>query len=165
MTTVCIWQGRDSGWYWDDSEDHGGFDRISPMGPHDTEAAAEADARDLFPGCAIEAGPPLHYRDGDDPQSWYLPEGFALLAKPFSVPEIGVWMDESEYLRAVDLIDTAASLAGDGAGGELGLNPEYERGMAELIMRFMCWPCETVPEIIRAIHGTARDNARKRGDA
>lgn len=78
---ICIWQGRDSGWYWDDSEDHGGFDRISPMGPHDTETAAEADARAMFPGCAIEAGPPLHYRDGDEPGAGYLPEGFTLLGE------------------------------------------------------------------------------------
>lgn len=77
----------------------------------------------------------------------------------FSFPEISVYLDESQYMRASDLIETAATLFGDGAGGELGENPEYERGIAEIIMRYMGWPSETVPEIIEAIHGTARDNA------
>lgn len=81
--------------------------------------------------------------------------------KPFSFPEISIWMDEREYLLASDLIGEAAGLAGDGAGGDLGENAEYERGMAELIMRFMGWPCDHVGEIIACIHATAQDNARK----
>lgn len=79
--------------------------------------------------------------------------------RPFSIPEVSIWMDEREYILASDLVGTAASLAGDGQGGDLGLNPEYERGMAELIVRTMGWPAGTTPEVIRAIHATARDNA------
>lgn len=75
----------------------------------------------------------------------------------FSIPEITRWLDESQYIRAMDLIGEAASLAGDGQGGELGLNPEYERGMAELIVRYMNWDSFNIPEVIEAIHNTARD--------
>ncbi|AWY09441.1 hypothetical protein vB_RpoS-V16_05 [Ruegeria phage vB_RpoS-V16] len=81
--------------------------------------------------------------------------------KPFSIPEISVWMDESEYIRAADLIGTAADLFGDGGGGDLGLNPEYERGQAELICYFLGWPSDHVPEIVAAIYATARDNAAR----
>lgn len=82
--------------------------------------------------------------------------------KPFTIPEIGIGMDDSEYIKAVDLIGTAATLAGDGEGGELGRNAEYERGMAELIARFMNWSGDRVPEVIAAIHGTAKDANRAR---
>ncbi|WNL50821.1 hypothetical protein RPALISO_234 [Ruegeria phage RpAliso] len=79
---------------------------------------------------------------------------------PFSFPEIGLWLNERDYMRASDLITEAARLAGDGAAGDLGRNPEYERGMAELIMRAMGWPCDHVGEIIACIHATAKDNAK-----
>lgn len=82
--------------------------------------------------------------------------------KPFTIPEISIGMDESEYIKAVDLIGTAATLAGDGECGELGRNAEYERGMAELIARFMNWSGDRVPEVIAAIHGTAKDANRAR---
>lgn len=82
--------------------------------------------------------------------------------KVFSIPEIGVWMDEREYIIASDLIGEAAGLAGDGAGGELGLNSEYERGMAELILRFMGWPVEEIGGVISAIHKTAIENSNRR---
>lgn len=80
---------------------------------------------------------------------------------PFTIPEISIGMDESEYIKASDLIGTAAALAGDGEGGELGRNAEYERGMAELIARFMNWSADRVPEVIDAIHGTARDSTNR----
>lgn len=81
--------------------------------------------------------------------------------RPFTIPEISVGMDESEYIKAVDLIGTAATLAGDGTGGDLGRNAEYERGMAELIARFMNWSADRVPEVLDAIHGTAKDAAER----
>lgn len=83
--------------------------------------------------------------------------------KQFSITEISLWMDEAEYIKANDLISTASTLAGDGLGGELGDNSEYERGMAELIIRTMDWPADIVPEVIAAIHGYARDNSAKGG--
>lgn len=80
--------------------------------------------------------------------------------KQFRIPEIDAWLDEREYIMAIDLIGTAASLAGDGNGDELGQNAEYERGMAELITRHMNWSVDFVPQVIAAIHATARDNAQ-----
>lgn len=77
--------------------------------------------------------------------------------KEFHIPEISLWLDEHDYIRAADLIGTAASLAGDGNGRELGQNAEYERGMAELITRYMNWPAEFTGQVIDAIHGTAKD--------
>lgn len=74
-------------------------------------------------------------------------------------------MDESEYIKASDLISTAATLAGDGAGGELGDNAEYERGMAELIMRLMGWDSDLLDGIVSAIHGYAKDNAKRHAAA
>lgn len=57
---VCVWN-EGGKWFWDDSEDHGGFDRISPMGPFETERAAREDARAFSPTCSFEGGKPLHY--------------------------------------------------------------------------------------------------------
>jgi hypothetical protein len=54
------------------------------------------------------------------------------------------------------LIRIAATLAGDGQGSELGDNPEYERGMAELIARATGQPAENVPLVLSTIHGEAR---------
>lgn len=83
------------------------------------------------------------------------PEG----TEPFSIPELDVWFDEAEYLRVSELIGIAASLAGDGAGGELGDNSEYERGMAELIMRSShCLGVDYLDQIIQAIHNTAKES-------
>lgn len=73
---VSVWMGRDLAWYWDDSEDHGGFDRISPDGPHKTEQDARESARWFSPECEIEAGPPLHYVDAMDEPESYMPDDF-----------------------------------------------------------------------------------------
>lgn len=50
-----VWHGP-RGWYWDDAEDHGGYDRMSPNGPHPWASAAEADARKVL-GSDAEAFP------------------------------------------------------------------------------------------------------------
>lgn len=44
---ICLWQEQNK-WYWDDAEDHGGFDRCKPAGPFDTEVKAIKDASALF---------------------------------------------------------------------------------------------------------------------
>lgn len=64
MIRVCVWH-TDTGWLWDDAEDHGGFDRISPQGPHASRADAEADARARFAGQAVEIvdQEPAHYAE------------------------------------------------------------------------------------------------------
>lgn len=54
---VCVWHHDggeidgleyDPGWYWDDSEDHGGYDRISPMGPYEDVTTVLGDASSVF---------------------------------------------------------------------------------------------------------------------
>jgi hypothetical protein len=78
---------------------------------------------------------------------------------PFSVPELHIWMDEKHYLCATDLLNCAAQLFGDGAGGDLGENTEYERGQAELIRAFMGWSGYVeVEDVIEAVHGIAKDS-------
>ena len=67
MITICCWHREDEdeskqGWYWDDSEDHGGFDRISPNGPHPTAEAAKRDAQKTFNATVtMIGGQPNHY--------------------------------------------------------------------------------------------------------
>lgn len=81
------------------------------------------------------------------------------------LPEIGIMLDKDDHMRASDLISTAAGLFGDGAGGELGENAEYERGISELILRYMGWPVEHIEEVTACIHAHARDlNSPHAGD-
>ena len=47
MPTIYLWND-DGNWYWDDAEDHGGFDRNVPSGPFDAELAALEDAASSF---------------------------------------------------------------------------------------------------------------------
>lgn len=63
LVILCVWE-ESTGWYWDDSEDHGGFDRISPMGPHASASAAQDDARICFADDTlqfIDGARPAHY--------------------------------------------------------------------------------------------------------
>lgn len=77
----------------------------------------------------------------------------------YSIPEIDAWFDEAEYLRLSNLIRIAAGQAGDGAGGELGENSEYERGMAELIIRTShVLGMQHLDQVIQAIHNTAKES-------
>jgi len=57
---VHLWSD-DDGHYWDDSEDHGGFDRNVPSGPFDTREAATQDAKELFGNITIVDGKPSRY--------------------------------------------------------------------------------------------------------
>lgn len=61
--TICLWQDGFK-WFWDDAEDHGGFDRCIPSGPFDTRTAAIDDALDVFgaESLRINWGMPEHYR-------------------------------------------------------------------------------------------------------
>ena len=81
--------------------------------------------------------------------------------RPFSIPELPMWLDERQYILASDLIGEAAGLVGDGTPSGLDDNPEYTRGMAELIMRFMGWEPDLVPAISEAIKATALDNLKR----
>ena len=63
---IAVWFDADKGGFaWDDAEDHGGFDRVSPQGYFHTRAAAMQDAREAFPNDSIEFedGKPEHYLD------------------------------------------------------------------------------------------------------
>ena len=45
---LCLWHESGKGWFWDDSEDHGGFDRISPNGPFEDCLTAMDNAQETF---------------------------------------------------------------------------------------------------------------------
>jgi hypothetical protein len=63
---VAVWNEGES-FFWDDAEDHGGFDRCSPHGAFATRGAACEDARVIlspFP-VIFEDGPPSYYGDGE----------------------------------------------------------------------------------------------------
>jgi hypothetical protein len=52
-------------WYWDDAEDHGGFDRNVPCGPFLSRDATIADAAEVFgPDVLVQDGKPGRYDDG-----------------------------------------------------------------------------------------------------
>lgn len=74
----------------------------------------------------------------------------------FSIPEVDHWMDEATYLRAQNMIQIAAGLFGDGGGGDLGENEEYERGQAELICDVCDIPMYLKEQVIEAVHATAK---------
>lgn len=71
MTTICLFYltkarapKRRAGWYWDDAEDHGGHDRISPMGPFGDFDATKQDALDNLGAATVTAFSdtiPAHY--------------------------------------------------------------------------------------------------------
>jgi hypothetical protein len=58
----CIWE-EDDGHYWDDAEDHGGYDRISPIGPFTNWMDAYYDLCKTFPDkwAGIHFRKPYHY--------------------------------------------------------------------------------------------------------
>lgn len=60
LPAMCCWWDR-GGWYWDDAEDHGGFDRASPNGPCGSKCEAQADAENLLGPCTWFDGTPGHY--------------------------------------------------------------------------------------------------------
>lgn len=61
---VAVWNEGES-FFWDDAEDHGGFDRISPNGPFADRESAKADAVTAYGSVKVEAGPPDHYADAE----------------------------------------------------------------------------------------------------
>lgn len=73
MTLINVWYHTDTpsmddtkeGYYWDDSEDHGGLDRISPVGPFSTVEAAMLHAKNCINGnIHFDVGVyPTHYSD------------------------------------------------------------------------------------------------------
>ncbi len=67
---VNVWQaGKDDKWYWDDSEDHGGLDRISPAGPFDSDLDAFINVSKTFPDLSVAydvGSAPFHYCDHPD---------------------------------------------------------------------------------------------------
>lgn len=61
MARAHIWFENDC-YFWDDAEDHGGFDRNVPTGPFDTRERAVADARVVFgQGVDLVEGRPPRY--------------------------------------------------------------------------------------------------------
>jgi hypothetical protein len=64
---INIWPDPDShGFFWDVSEDHGGYDRCSPMGPWHSIPFAREHAERTFNTATVVAtvgNPPDHYTD------------------------------------------------------------------------------------------------------
>jgi hypothetical protein len=72
--TVCVWTRPSNGWqYWDDAEDHGGTDRVSPRGPFASDDDLRADYRAAFPrdNIIVEWGMPDHYGYAPDDAELY----------------------------------------------------------------------------------------------
>lgn len=63
-----------------------------------------------------------------------------------------------QQIQIEDMVHQAAKLFGDGEGNELGVNEEYERGIAEFICRQAGLPSSHTPEIVQRIHGTAKSH-------
>ena len=64
MPQAHIWheEGHEEGYFWDDAEDHGGFDRNVPCGPFATYELALKDAKVLFPDeLTVLEGKPHRY--------------------------------------------------------------------------------------------------------
>jgi hypothetical protein len=57
---VHIWEESD-GFYWDDAEDHGGYDRNVPCGPFSSEERAVLDACSVCDLIEIIDGKPWRY--------------------------------------------------------------------------------------------------------
>lgn len=66
---VCMWHDG-NGFLWDQAEDSGGFDRLVPMGPFDSENAAMLDASKTFAPwpVSIKREKPEHYSDAENIQ-------------------------------------------------------------------------------------------------
>lgn len=60
--SVHVWtEGGE--YFWDDSEDHGGFDRNVPSGPFTSYGDAVSDAKEIWPVVKVEPYKPARYED------------------------------------------------------------------------------------------------------
>lgn len=59
MASIHIWQ-EDDGCYWDDAENHGGFDAAVQMGPFKTKLVALLDACSVF-SIDMDSFAAIHY--------------------------------------------------------------------------------------------------------
>lgn len=75
--------------------------------------------------------------------------------RSFHFERIDWRFDESGYLKAQDMIINAGGLFGDGQGGDLGTNPEYERGIAEMVCTACRIPLELKDQVVDEIHSYA----------
>jgi hypothetical protein len=69
-----------------------------------------------------------------------------------SIRGISICMSEEDYTEASRLMDLAAVLLCD----ETQTNPEYTRGVAEMVMIIMGWSCDEVPGVIEVIRARAK---------
>lgn len=66
MPEAHVWHetndDQETGYFWDDAEDHGGFDRNVPCGPFETRELAIQDAKAVFTdGLTVLDGKPFRY--------------------------------------------------------------------------------------------------------
>jgi len=75
-----------------------------------------------------------------------------------SQPPVEKYFRDDRREQAERLLGIASRLVGDGMGGELGDNNEYERGIAEVLCEFVGLPMQDVPRIIKSIHQRAQEH-------
>ena len=67
MTDICVWfDEKVQAYFWDDSEDHGGFDRCVPSGPFETQGAAITDAESIIEIDSVSDYAPYYYRESEN---------------------------------------------------------------------------------------------------
>ena len=68
---IAVWHALGS-WWWDTIDDHGGYDRFSPMGPSTSPQSAFYAAEETFDGAVAirQFSKPDHYPVIED-LSWY----------------------------------------------------------------------------------------------
>lgn len=74
-------------------------------------------------------------------------------------------VNDRDYDLALTMIEAATCLLGDGEGADIGSNPEYERGVAEMICEAAAIPMDYKDDIILEIQHQAvlkREEALKR---
>jgi hypothetical protein len=57
---IHVWEEKGE-WFWDDAEDHGGFDRNVPSGPFASRDEAIQDANEIFGDAEVVDGKPDRY--------------------------------------------------------------------------------------------------------